>query len=162
MKRFILFFGLGTALLFTHAAMADGYWGVKGAIFQYKSSSVTSPINVGAFAGVDVTELGSNPLAIEADITTSLIKGKSGGTEFGQQTTAFYAALRTAKTEYFKVKLGTHNTTTSVGSSNSSYSALSYGIGFGFNDYEIEYTVLKAKNSSYDDISMISVGYRFP
>lgn len=158
MKRFILFLTIITSAVFAHSVMADGYWGVKGGIFQFKNSGVTSPINAGVFLGVDVAEIGANSIAIEGDINMSLIEGKSSGINFGLQTTALYVAMRTGSENFFKVKLGSHNTTTSVGSSNSSHSDLSYGIGIGFDGYEIEYTILKGQT---DDVSLLSVGYHF-
>lgn len=162
MKRFILLTGLCTSLLFAQSASADGYWGVNGGIYQFKNSSTTSPINIGVVLGADVSEIGSNPLAIEGFLNTSIIKGKASGNNFSLQTSALYAAMRTGKDDYFKLKLGMHSTTTAVGSSNASESALSYGIGFGFSDYEVEFTVLKGKTNSNSDLNLITVSYLFP
>lgn len=170
MKRFILLISIFTSMLFTQIAMADGYWGVKASVVDVDSSAYDgNAINIGVFLGVDVAELGSNPLAIEADINTTLIKG-SGGTspldfDWGTQTTALYAAMRTGNEDYFKVKLGIHNTKTTVDFSGSSGSGtgsgLSYGFGLKFGEYELDYTVLKGEDSSDADISMISLGFHF-
>ena len=170
MKRLLLITSMLTAMLFNHTAMANGYWGVSGSIVNVDSSNYDgNAINIGVFLGVDVSEIGSNPLAIEADINTTLLKGSGnvGSLDFdwGTQTTALYAAMRTGNDDYFKFKLGLHNTKTSVDFSNSSSSGtgsgLSYGFGLKFSDYEISYTVLKGEDSDDADISLISLGYHF-
>lgn len=169
MKRFIFFISAVTTL-FAQSAMADGYWGVKAAIVNVDASVYSgNAINAGVFLGVDVAEIGSNPLAVEVDINTTLIQsdGNVGSTGFdwGTQTTALYAAMRTGNEDYLKFKLGFHNTKTSVetlGSTGSgSASGLSYGVGFKLGEYEIEYTVLKGEDSNDSDISLISLGFHF-
>ena len=169
MKRFIFFISVVTTL-FTQSAMADGYWGVKAAMVNVDASSYSgNAINAGVFLGVDVAEIGSNPLAVEVDFNTTLIQGDGSlgatGFDWGTQTTAVYAAMRTGNEDYLKFKLGFHNTKTKVdilGSSGSySDSDLSYGIGFKLGEYEIEYTVLKGISNNDSDISLISLGFHF-
>lgn len=170
MKRFILLISVVTSMLFTHTTMADGYWGLKGSLVNVDNSAYSGDaINVGIFLGVDVAEIGSNPVAVEVDINTTLIQGDGslGATSFdwGTQTTALYAAMRTGNEDYLKFKLGLHNTKTTVDLSGSSGSGsgtgLSYGVSFKFSDYEIEYTVLNGEESNDADISMISLGFHF-
>jgi len=158
MKYLLLLFS--AALLATNA-MADGYWGVKGASVNVDNSAYNSSFNIGAFIGADFTEIGSNPVALEVDITTKLVDGKVFGSDWNTQSSAVFAAMRTGKEDYLKVKLGLHNTKTTVGSSSSTGSGLAYGLGFGFSGYEIEYTILKGETSSNADINMLSVGYMF-
>lgn len=155
-----LLFLISSALLATNA-MADGYWGVKGASVNVDNSAYNSSFNIGAFFGADFTEIGSNPVALEVDITTKLIDGKVSGQNWNAQSSAVYAAMRTAKENYLKVKLGLHSTKTTVSSSSSTGSGLAYGLGFGFSGYEIEYTILKGETSNDADINMLSVGYMF-
>ena len=170
MKRSIYLISFVMSTLFIHSAHADGYWGVSGSIVNVDNSSYNgNAINVGVFLGVDVSQIGSSPLAIEADINTTLIKGTGEVStidfDWSTQTTAVYAALRTGNEDYFKFKLGLHNTKTSVDFSNSSGSGtgtgLAYGIGIKLSNYEIGYTVLKGEDSDDADISLISLGYHF-
>ena len=170
MKRFILLISIITSMLVTHNSLAEGYWGLSSSVVNVDNTAYGgNAINIGVFLGVDVSEIGSNPLAIEADINTTLIKGtgtvSSVGFKWSTQTTALYAAMRTGNDDYLKVKLGFHNTKTTVNLSGSAGSGsgngLAYGIGFKFSDYEIGYTVLKGEKSSDADISLISLGFHF-
>jgi len=170
MKRFFIYTVVVTAILFTHNTMAEGYWGVKVGMVNVDSSAYSGDaMNAGIFLGVDVTEIGSNPLAVEIDFNTTLIQGDGNigaiGFDWGTQTTAVYAAMRTGNDDYLKFKLGLHNTKTSVDllgtTSSGSGTGLSYGISFKFSDYEIEYTALNGEDSNDADISMISLGFHF-
>lgn len=161
MKKFILFLSLFSFGLFTSNVMAEGYWGVKGASVNVDSSGYSSSFNIGAFIGADFTEIGSNPVALEVDYTTKLIDGRVSGLNWSAQTTAVFAAMRTGKEGYLKVKLGLHTSTTTVNGANGSGSGLAYGLGFGLAGYEVEYTIFKGETSSDADINMLSVGYMF-
>ncbi|MDH5601493.1 MAG: porin family protein [Gammaproteobacteria bacterium] len=170
MKQFILLVSLITTTLFSHSVMANGYWGIKAAMVNVDAAAYSSDaINVGIFLGVDVTEIGSSPLAVEVDFNTTLIQGDGSagpiGFDWGTQTSAVYAALRTGNDDYLKFKLGLHNTKTSVelsgNTSSGSGTGLAYGISFKFSDYEIEYTVLNGEDSNDADISLISLGFHF-
>ena len=161
MKNFILLLSLVSFGLFTTNAMAEGYWGVKGASVNVDSSGYSSSLNIGAFIGADFTEIGSNPVALEFDYTTKLIDGKVSGLNWSAQTTAVFAAMRTGKEGYLKVKLGLHSSTTNVNGATGSGNGLAYGLGFGLAGYEIEYTIFKGETSSDTDINMLSVAYMF-
>ena len=169
MKRFILLISLSAMALFTHSAAAEGmYFGVKGGVFQYKETAgqeTKSPINLGVFFGADVFNVGSSIVAVEADITTSAVKGEvtfgSTSVDLTQQRSALYMALRTDQEDFFKAKIGYHSTATTFDGTEETESALSYGIGFGVAGYEVEYTIFAPEDSDGDNTSMISVGYRF-
>lgn len=161
MKRLILLLSICTTSFFSHSALAGAYFGVEAASVQVDNAAYSSSLNVGVFLGADFTEIGSNPVAFEVDISRKLSDGKVAGFNWSTQTNALFAAMRTGNEAYLKVKLGVHSTETTVSSSNGTSEGLAYGLGFGINNYEIEYTVLKGKNSSDTDINLISVGYRF-
>ena len=172
MKRLTTALFLFTAVLFTpHVVAADSYWGIKTSLVDVDNSAFSSnALNVGIFIGVDVAEIGPNPLAIEADIGTTLVKGTGSVSSFdfdwGTQTTAIYAAMRTGNDDYFKVKFGAHHTVLTTefsgGSPNSgSENGIAYGFGLKFGEYEVEYTVLKGEDSNDPDISMFSLGFHF-
>ncbi len=161
MKNFTLLLSLFSFALFTTNVVAEGYWGLKGASVNVDSSGYSSSINVGAFVGADFTEIGSNPVALEFDYSTKLIDGKVSGLNWDAQTSAIFAAMRTGKEAYLKVKLGLHSSATTVNGAKGTGSGLAYGLGFGIAGYEVEYTIFKGKTSSDADINMLSVGYMF-
>ena len=170
MKRLTTTLFLFTAVLFTQHVAADSYWGVKTSLVDVDASSYSgNALNVGVFIGVDVSQIGPNPLAIEADIGTTLIKGtgsvSSADFDWTTQTSALFASMRTGNDDYFKVKIGLHSTKTtaefSSGTISGTGSGLAYGFGLKFSEYEVEYTVLKGEDSNDADISMFSLAYHF-
>lgn len=163
MKRFTLIISLFAASLISNIASAEGYWGAKVSSIDVDSNFYTSnPINVGLFVGAEFGQLGSNIVSLEGEITTSLIDGEtsSAGTDWSAQTLAIYAAMRTDKDTYLKFKAGIldREITLSTGGSGSD-SGLSWGVGFGFNNYEIEYTFFDGDGNA--DIGILSLGYLF-
>ncbi len=160
MKKLHVLLIAAASLLLTQVTSAEGYWGIKAASTNTGASGSSSAINAGVYLGADFMELGSSPVAAELDISTRLLDGKVGGNNWGTQTMALYAAMRSGSDSFFKLKLGYHSSTITVNSSNTSTSGLAYGIGFGFDSYEIEYSLLTASNSA-DALTMISVGYTF-
>jgi len=160
MKKFLYLLGV-CALAFTHAAKADVYVAVKGMTVNVDNAAYSDGLNVGAMFGVDFTQLGSNPVALELDFNTVLDEGKVSGTKWDTQTTAVYAAMRTGSDVYLKAKLGFHSTKTTVGAASGTTSDLAYGFGVGFSDYIIEYTILKPETSAGSDITLLSFGFLF-
>lgn len=163
MKRFILITSILASSLLSNAVLAEGYWGTKVATIDIDSNSYTgNTINIGLFVGAEFAQTGSNIVSLEGELTTSLIDGdtSTGGIDYSVQTMALYAAMRTGKETYLKIKAGIldREITLSTGGSGSD-SGLSWGVGFGFNDYEIEYTFFDGDGNA--DISMISLGYMF-
>ncbi len=160
MKKVTKIAFIAATLLAAQHAAAEGYWGVKAASTNVNTSGYSAAVNAGVYFGADFMSMGSGAMAAELDITTKIVDGKIGGANWGAQTTAVYAAMRTGSDSFFKAKIGVHSSTRTVSSTNTSSNGLAYGIGFGFDNYEIEYSVLTASSSS-DNISMISVGYTF-
>lgn len=163
MTRFILVISLLASSLFSNVVLAEGYWGAKVASIDVDANAYTSnPVNVGLFVGAEFGQVGSNIVSLEGELTTSIIDGdiSIAGVEYSVQTLALYAAMRTGKDVYLKVKAGLldREITLSTGGSGSD-SGLSWGVGVGFNGYEIEYTLIDSDGGS--DISMISLGYLF-
>lgn len=161
MKRLLFLLSLFTASLFSTSLFAQGYIGVKGSSVTTENSAYKSSLNVGLFFGADLNSIGSNNVALEVDLSAKLSDGTVYGTKWSTQTSAIFAALRTAGDTYLKAKLGIHDTKTTVGSGKGSLTGIAYGLGFGFGNYELEYTVLKAEKSNELDINLFSVGYRF-
>lgn len=161
MKHLLLLLTLLSTTLFSTTIFAEGYFGVKGASVSKENSAYQSALNVGVFFGADFTSLGSNNIAMEVDLSAKLSDGTVLGSKWSSQTSAVFAAMRAGTDTFIKVKLGLHETKTTVASSSGSETGLAYGLGFGFGNYELEYTVLKAEKSTGLDTNLFSVGYRF-
>ncbi len=165
MKRFILIISILTSSLFSNALLAEGYWGAKVAMVDIDANNYTSTLNVGLFVGAEFAQAGSNIVSLEGEITTSLVKGDTNvaSIDWSVQTLALYAAMRTGQETYLKIKAGILDreiTLSTAGASISgSDSGLSWGVGFGFNNYEIEYTFIDGDGGA--DLNMISLGYMF-
>lgn len=162
MNRFTLIISILAASLFSNAASAAGYWGAKAASVDVDANGYSNTLNVGLFVGAEFAQAGSNVVSLEGELTTSIVDGdtNASGIDYSIQTLALYAAMRTGKENYLKVKGGIldREITLSTGGSGSD-SGLSWGVGVGFNNYEIEYTFYDGDGDA--DISMISVGYLF-
>lgn len=162
MKRFTLIMSLFAASLLGNIASAEGYWGAKAASVDVDANGYGNAINIGLLVGAEFGQLGSNIVSLEGELTTSIIDGDISNTsnDYSVQTLALYAAMRTGSDKYLKVKAGLldREITRNSGAA-SSDSGLSWGVGFGFNKYEIEYTFFDGGADA--DISMLSVGYLF-
>ena len=163
MKRFILLISILASALFSNAALAEGYWGTKVAMVDIDANNFDKALNLGIFVGAEFAQSGSNIISLEGELTTSLIDGDTSlaGVDWSVQTIAVYAAMRTGRDAYLKVKAGfldSEITFSSVGATVSD-SGFSWGAGFGFNNYEIEYTFIDRDGGA--DLSMISLNYLF-
>jgi len=162
MKRFILIISILASSLLSNAVLAEGYWGAKVATVDVDANGFTNTLNIGIFVGAEFAQAGSNIVSLEGELTTSLIDGDTAisGIDYSVQTFALYAAMRTGNETYLKIKGGIldREITLSTGGSGSD-SGLSWGVGFGFNNYEIEYTFIDGDNGA--DLSMLSLGYMF-
>lgn len=160
--RSLLILVTGAALIAT--AHAEGYFGIKGIKSDVDLSAYDSAFDVGIFLGADFATAGSNTISLEGEITTTIIDGSVGSTDWSLQTFALYAAMRTGKDTYLKIRGGymDRELSYSPGGSNSD-TGFAYGIGFGFpaggSTMEIEYTIYNG--GSNPDITMLSVGYLF-
>ena len=162
MLRIIFFVSICTSIFIPQALLAESYWGAKVAtVSVVDNSAFSNSLNVGVFLGADFTKLGSNPVALEADISSKISDGKISGTKWNIQSTALYAAMRTGDSDYFKFKLGAHSTKSTTVAGSGTGQGLSYGFGVGFDNYVIEYTVLMGETSSDSDFNLISFGYQF-
>lgn len=162
MKRFTLITSIFAASLLCNVASAEGYWGAKAASVDVDANGFSSALNIGLFVGAEFAQAGSNIVSLEGEVTTSIVEGdtNSSSIDYSVQTIALYAAMRTGNDNYLKVKAGILDREISLSPGGTgSDSGLSWGIGFGFNKYEIEYTFFDGGGDA--DISMISVGYMF-
>ena len=167
MKRFLLVLSLCASVLFTHGAIAEGYWGIKVAQTEVDSSLYDSAYNVGLIVGADFATLGANNiLSLEGEFTTTALKGDVSTTKWDLQTFGLYAALRTGREGYLKAKAGILSWDLSLDSgATADDSAFSYGFGGGFklaggNILEIEYSVVEGDGGNAD-ITMLGVNYLF-
>ena len=162
MKRFILIISILASSLLSNTVLAEAYWGAKVATVDIDANGYTNTLNVGLFVGAEFAQAGSNIVSLEGELTTSLVDGDTNvaGIDYSVQTFALYAAMRTGNETYLKIKAGIldREITFNIPGS-SSDSGLSWGVGFGFNNYEIEYTF--ADGDGNTDLSMISLGYLF-
>lgn len=165
MKRFILIISILASALFSNSVLAEGYWGVKVATVDIDANNYSNALNVGLFVGAEFAQAGSNIVSLEGELTTSLIDGDTNvaGIDWSVQTFALYAAMRTGKDVYLKIKAGLLDReitlTTAGASASGSDSGFSWGVGFGFNDYEIEYTFIDGDGGA--DLNMFSLAYMF-
>lgn len=165
MKRFILIISILASSLLSNAVLAEAYWGAKVATVDIDANGYTNPLNIGIFVGAEFAQAGSNIVSLEGELTTSLVDGDTNvsGIDWSVQTFALYAAMRTGNETYLKIKAGILDreiTLSTAGASVSgSDSGLSWGVGFGFNNYEIEYTFIDGDGNT--DLSMLSLGYMF-
>ena len=162
MKRFVLITSILASALFSNSVLAEGYWGIKAATVDIDAGGFSNTLNAGLFVGAEFAQAGSNIVSLEGELTTSVIEGDTpiNGVDYSVRTMAIYAAMRTGKETYLKIKAGIldREITFNIPGS-SSDSGLSWGVGFGFSDYEIEYTFFDGDGSA--DMSMLSLGYMF-
>ena len=165
MKRIILIISILASGLISNSVFAEGYWGLKASTVDIDANNYSNTLNIGVFAGAEFAQAGSNIISLEGELTTSLVDGNTNvsSIDWSVRTMALYAAMRTGNETYLKVKAGLSDrkiTLSSGGASVSgSDSGLSWGAGFGFSNYEIEYTFFDGDGNS--DLSMISLGYMF-
>lgn len=165
MKRFILLISFLASALFSNAALAEGYWGAKVAMVDIDANNYDNALNLGIFVGAEFAQSGSNIISLEGELTTSLIDGDANvaGVDWSVQTLAVYAAMRTGTEAYLKVKAGFLDREITLssagGSASGSDSGFSWGAGFGFDNYEIEYTFIDGDGGA--DLSMLSLNYLF-
>lgn len=162
MKRFILIISILASSLLSNTVLAEAYWGAKAAIVDIDAKKYTNTLNIGLFVGAEFAQAGSNIISLEGELTTSLIDGDTNvsGIDWSVQTFALYAAMRTGNETYLKIKAGILNREITFNiPGSSSDSGFSWGVGFGFNNYEIEYTFADGDGNA--DLSMISLGYMF-
>ena len=165
MKRFALIISLLASALLSNSAFAEGYWGVKAATVDLDANNYSNTLNVGVFVGAEFAQAGSNIISLEGELTTSIIDGDTNvsGIDWSVRTMALYAAMRTSGETYVKLKAGLLDREITLsaagGSISGSDSGLSWGVGLGFSNYEIEYTFIDGDGGS--DLSIISLGYMF-
>ena len=162
MKRLTMYFFICVSIIFTQSTIAESYWGVKGINTKIDSPAYSDAFNVGIFVGADFAQVGSNPVALEGEITTTLIPGEVSNIDWDIDTFALYAAMRTGNENFLKVKAGYLSSTVNFegGSSTTDLSGLTFGFGVGFSGYIVEYTITDIKDSS-DTLNMLSFGYMF-
>lgn len=164
MNRFILVISIFAVSLLSNTASAQGYWGVKALSVGIDASGYSNAFNGGLFAGAEFARLGSAKLAFEGEITKTILDGETDlKRDWTIDTLALYAALRTEGDIYLKLKAGALNRdiTTSIVNTpvSGSHSSLSWGVGFGFSNFEIEYTFIEGAGET--DLNMISLGFMF-
>ncbi len=108
MKRFILIISIIASGLFSHFVLAEGYWGAKVTTVDIDVNNYSNTLNVGLFVGAEFAQAGSNIVSLEGEYTTSLIDGDTNvaGIDWSVRTMALYAAMRTGKETYLKIKAG--------------------------------------------------------
>ena len=102
--------------------------------------------NMGVVIGYELLPVGLGDIAVEGEYTTTTNEGSTpvAGVNWGVDTTAVYAAFRSAGPIYLKAKAGYLYEDVSAGPASGTDSGLSAGVGVGFGigiaQIELEYT----------------------
>lgn len=162
MKKTVL---LLSAMLFSSAASADLYLGLKKGTVDYDAPGFGSASNTSVVGGYEIVSLGFD-LAVEAEYMTS----SKGDAPFGQQysvdSLGAYVATRTPGPIYLKLRGGLSNTTFTVNGNETSETQPMVSLGTGFSllglvAMELDYTVYQSSGNIKNATNMLSLGARF-
>lgn len=144
------------------AAGAKPYVGGKIGLMKPDGGGADDAVNVGVLLGLELHEIPAGSVAIEGELTTTVISGDIGSNgEWDVTTLAGYGVFRTAGTAFFKGKLGLVYWDADVdglGGGSDDDIDLSFGIGGGYKvsdkaSLELEYTIIES------DLDFLSVGF---
>jgi len=132
MKPFILIISILTSALFSTSVLAEGYWGAKVTTVNIDANNYSNTLNVGLFVGAEFAQAGSNIISLEGELTTSIVDGDTNvsGIDWSVQTMAIYAAMRTGKDVYLKIKAGLLDREITLSTAGASVSGSDSGLCF--------------------------------
>lgn len=145
--------------VYASSASAELLIGAKAGLLDYDVSGSDPGVNGSVQLGYEVLDLVAADIAIEGELSTSLVDGETpGGADVSFESKAIYASLRTAGPVYFIGRVGFADAEIE----DTSDSDVSTGIGIGFSTlglrWEVEYTTYKVKDV---DVDYITLGLSF-
>ncbi len=155
------------ASLYTTTAAAEMVIGVKGGKVDYDISGSDPGLNGSVQLAFDIFDIGIADIAVEGEISQSLVDGEIPGDEdLSFQSAGLYLALRTAGPVYVIARVGQAKTEVESSSSGDSVedTNTSTGIGVGFSvgaRMELEYTKYKIEDVIDLDVEYLTVGFGF-
>lgn len=171
-RNLIISLALLAGLTAAGAAQAAGkiYVGAKAGVVDADFTGFDNAFNAGVYGGYNMlgkdahfaADLKGGTLAVEGEVTLSVVKGDTSTGEWDMTSIGAYAAYRHPLTDYFylKGKLGLvrYDIDTTVSSRNSGVeTALAAGIGAG---WKIGPGSLEAEITTYEsDILFVSAGF---
>ncbi len=155
------------AVVNAQAASAQGvkptpYIGGKLGLMMVDGSGFDDAINAGALVGMTLNQVQAGSLAVEAELTLTLVDGEiSGGPDWDVTTLAGYGVYRSNGPIYFKGKAGLVYWDFDLdgfrGSSDDIDLSIGIGGGLKISDkaaLELEYTIIES------DLDFLSVGFK--
>ena len=147
-------------------AAGNFYYGAKAANVSLDNPNFDDALNGGIMIGAKFIASTTHSVALEAEVTQTVLKGDVGSQEWELDTFGVFAAFRAGGRFYFKGRIGMvdREIRTTSGSLNDD-NEMGMGIGFGIQDgdmhmLEIEYTTIDDNRFS-PEIRMLSIGYYF-
>ena len=157
-----LFFVTGNVLAATAQNGAQPYIGGKLGLMMPDGSGLDDALNIGVVLGMKLNEVEVGSIAVEGELTTTIVDGDiRGGGDWNVTTLAGYGVYRSNGQFFFKGKLGLvywDADVDGVGGGGADDIDLSFGIGGGYKisekaSLELEYTILES------DLDFLSLGF---
>lgn len=146
--------------------LEGGYFGFNAGLIEIDEPGNDPAANFGLTIGGIITKQDSMSLALEAQLTTTIVEGNTsvGARDWEIDSLGLYGALRLGTEAYFKLKGGYGKWQIVTDSSTTDENDFSWGLGFGLpmrsgNMLEIEYAVIGEINNRA--ITGISLTYLF-
>ncbi len=139
------------------AASAEWLIGVKAGVIDIDAPSSDPGINGSVQVGYEAWDLGVADIAIEGELSTSLVEAEVLNNDVSFETLGVYASIRTAGPIYAIGRVGIVNA--EIENTDDTDTAIGIGIGFSTGlRCEIEYTSYEVEGI---DVDYISVGFSF-
>ncbi len=147
----------------TQAKKAQPYIGGKLGLMMPDASGVDDAVNLGILVGMTLNEVQAGSIAVEGELTTTVIDGDTGGGDWDVTTLAGYGVFRSNGPLYFKGKAGLvywdANFDFGPFSGSDDDINISFGVGGGYKisdktALELEYTILDS------DLDFLSIGFK--
>lgn len=147
--------------LFTSQASADFLIGVKAGLLDYDLSNPDPDpgVNGSVQLGYEFLNLGLADIAIEGEISRSIVDGEVSNNDISFKSTGVFTSLRTAGPVYFIGRVGYVDA--ELGLQNLDDKGVAMGIGLGFSAgirWEIELTSYEIQNI---DVEYLTFGISF-
>lgn len=145
--------------VYASSASAELLIGAKAGLVDYDVSGSDPGVNGSVQLGYEVLDLIAADIAIEGELSTSLVDGSApNGDDVSFESKGIYASLRTAGPVYFIGRVGFADAEIN----NTSDTDTSVGVGVGFSTlglrWEVEYTTYTVKDV---DVNYVTLGLSF-
>lgn len=144
--------------VYAGSASAELLIGAKVGLVDYDTSSSDPAVNGSFQLGYEILDLVAADIAIEGEISTSLVDGEIGTADAGFESTGVYASLRTAGPVYFIGRIGFVDA--EIEGFDDSDTSMGVGVGFSTMGlrWEVEYTTYEIETL---DVNYITLGLAF-